>query len=287
MRPESTRCLTRPLMSWTQTVLYVPVFEVTALTAPHTHTSHPLMLSAASPLFDDKQVLILWVHLLLKFLVSNPELSSPPLPLSFLWLWLARLHLSSPTGIVWSSVSVSFWWHRRNLLRFPLPPLLLHLYGFSFDSASGKVICFIQNEFTRCVSWGGHRTLGFPSFHIAGAFMLFVFICFGCRNPHFIAVIKKDVGWVVVVVVRAFVRRMVRLMVVFMMADFLFLLWRSRSERGLRTGRENAILLQIWGKRKQKRLIFFFFFCLMYGWYHSTVSIKRQSEARQKRFLIL
>lgn len=45
-------------------------------------------------------------------------------------------------------------------------------------------------------------------------------------------VIKKDVAWAGFVVVRALVRR-----TVFVMADFLFLLWWSGSERGLRTGR--------------------------------------------------
>lgn len=51
--------------------------------------------------------------------------------------------------------------------------------------------------------------------------------------------IEKDVTWAgfVVVVVRALVRCMVGLIVVFVMADFLFLLWWSWSIRSLRTGK--------------------------------------------------
>lgn len=48
----------------------------------------------------------------------------------------------------------------------------------------------------------------------------------------------------VVVVVRTLVRCMVGLVVLFVMADFLFLLWRSWSERGLRAGRYKAFSLQ-------------------------------------------
>lgn len=56
---------------------------------------------------------------------------------------------------------------------------------------------------------------------------------------------KKDVAGAGFVVVGGLMRCMVRLVVVFVMAGFLFLLRRSWSERGLRAGREKAIFLQV------------------------------------------
>ncbi len=252
-RPESTRCLTLPKCH--EHMLQVLVIEITALTDPDTHTSHKLMLSVAFPLFDDKQVLIRWVHLRFKFFVSDPPGSIPPVPLllPFLLLWPLHLSSHSPTETVRSAVS--FWWHWRNFLIFPHPlPLLLLLYVLSFASASGKVIRFVQKEFSWWVSRGGHWSLGFPWFDTASAFLLFVlivFIRFGCWGPKVIVVFKKDVARAGSVAVGALVRCMVRLVVVFVIADFLFLLWRSWSDRGLRTGREEAIFLQVWGKGKQ------------------------------------
>lgn len=59
-----------------------------------------------------------------------------------------------------------------------------------------------------------------------------------------IVVIKKDMTWAGFVVVGPLVRCMVRCVVVFVRDDFLFLLWRSWSERGLGIDREKAIFLQ-------------------------------------------
>lgn len=84
--------------------------------------------------------------------------------------------------------------------------------------------------------------------------MLIVFIRFGCWGPKVIVVIKKDVAWAGFVVVGALVRGMVRLVVVFVIADSLFLLWRSWSDRGKRTGRKKAIFLQVWEKGNKKAL---------------------------------
>lgn len=242
---------------------YMHHLTILVLTDPgHLHLTHticPLQLSVASPLFDDEQVLVCWV-LSVRFFPISPHRLGSPHPFSLLWLWLHSLHLSSPRWIYWSSVCVSLWWPRRNLLWFPRPLLLLLFYlaCFPFAPTSGKVICFIKNYFTRCVSWRGKLSLGFPQFDIATASMLLVFTCFVCRTSHFMVFVKKDV------VVGAFVRCMMRLMVVFIMDDFLLLLWWSQSKRALKACGENAILLQFWGKQKPKglwwlALIFFFF----------------------------
>lgn len=61
------------------------------------------------------------------------------------------------------------------------------------------------------------------------------------------------------VVVSGLVRCMVRLMVAFVMADFLLLLWRAWSERGLRRGGQIAIFLQFWRKQKHRGLKDFLF----------------------------
>lgn len=59
-------------------------------------------------------------------------------------------------------------------------------------------------------------------------------------------VVKKDVSRGRFVVIRTLVRCTARLMVVFMIADFLFFLWWFWSEGGLSVGGKNAILLKFW-----------------------------------------
>lgn len=85
-------------------------------------------------------------------------------------------------------------------------------------------------------------------------------------------VVKKNVvapaGFVVV---SALLRRVV-------VVDFLFLLWRSWSERCPRTGKEKSIFLQIWEKQKQKGFVTYFMsFSVMQG-NHRTVNIERKSQ---------
>lgn len=120
------------------------------------------------------------------------------------------------------------------MILFPqLLPLLLCIS--SFASSSGKVIRFIQNNFFGWKSFygSGDRSLGFPWF--LSAFLLFGPIVpsrFGCWSLKVI-VIEKDMAWFVVA--RALARCMVGLLVAFVMAELLSLVWRSWSERGLRT----------------------------------------------------
>lgn len=213
-----------------------------------THTLHEPMLSAAFSLLDDKQVLICWVHRCTRF-VTNPS-SSISLLLLLISILLCRHPSIGPTEMVWSTVP--------KFLRFFIPPfLLLFLYVVSFAPSSRKIICFIQNKliWRSWVSWDGHRSFGFPRFYIASAFLfaLFGFIHFG-RCTLTITVSKKDMAGTRFVVLWGLVRRMVKLVVVFIMADFLFLLWRPWSERDLRCGGEIATFLQFWEKQKCKAL---------------------------------
>lgn len=134
----------------------------------------------------------------------------------------------------------------------PLPRLL---YILAFASTSGKVLRFIHEDFSRWerVFGGGNRSLGFPRFHIA--FLLLVLIVlfgFGRCGLEDVPVLKKAV--VGFVGVGALARRVVRLVVAVVIADFLFLLWRSWSERGLRAGQKKAVFLQFWGETEAKRL---------------------------------
>lgn len=66
------------------------------------------------------------------------------------------------------------------------------------------------------------------------------------------------------VVVRSLVRCSIRLMVVFVMADFLFLLWWAWSETGVRRDGDIAIFLQFCRKQKHrgfKDLLYVFTTC--------------------------
>lgn len=55
-----------------------------------------------------------------------------------------------------------------------------------------------------------------------------------------------------IVVVRSMPRGMVGLVVGFMKADLLFLLWGSWCEKGLRKRLKTTIFLQFWGKKNKK-----------------------------------
>lgn len=65
-------------------------------------------------------------------------------------------------------------------------------------------------------------------------------------------VAKKDVSGARFVVVRTLVRCTVRLMVVFMIADFLFFLWWFWSEESLSAGGKNAVFLKFWKEIETK-----------------------------------
>lgn len=65
-------------------------------------------------------------------------------------------------------------------------------------------------------------------------------------------VVKKDVSGARFVVIRTLVRCTVRLMVVFMIADFLFFLWWFWSEGSLSVGGKNAVFLKFWEEIETK-----------------------------------
>lgn len=190
-------------------------------TGPLTHT-HTLMLSGASPLFDNKQVFIGWIHVYVRFSAGKPRFSASLL-FSFVLTRRCRC-LPEPSGALWSAL---FFWE---VLWFFTP-----LFILSSASTSGKILCFIQYDLTACLPGGGHRPLWFPWFHAAGAFPGFVFFCLEWWTLGLTVVIEKDVF-------------------VFVMADFLLLLRWFLSWQILRSGGEMAVHLQIWEKDKQNWL---------------------------------
>lgn len=180
--------------------------------APHRPT-HTLMLSGVSPLFDNKQVFISWIHVYVRFLAGRPRFSAS---LLFPFVWTRRCRrLPEPRRPLWPAL---FFW---DLLWFFKPHFIL-----SFASTSGKIICFIQHDLTACLPGGGHRPLWFPWFHAAAAFLGVIFFCLERWTLGLTVVIEKDVF-------------------VFVMADFLLLLWWFLSRQTVRSGGEMAVHLQI------------------------------------------
>lgn len=125
------------------------------------------MLSGASPLLDNKEVFIRWIHLHVCDFPAQPW-SSASLLLSFAWMRRrcchhGRCRLSQPSGPVWY---ILFFW---NLLWFFKP-----LLNLSFVSTSGKIVGFIENYLTAHLPGVGHWPLWLPWFHTTGAFLGFV-----------------------------------------------------------------------------------------------------------------
>lgn len=176
------------------------------------------MLSGASPLFDNKQVFISWIHLYVCFFAGKPRFSAS---LLFAFAWTRPCRLPQPSGELRSAL---FFWE---LLWFFKP-----LFILSFASTSGKIIGFIQYDLPARSPGGGHRPLWSPWFHTAGAFLEFDFFSLEWWTLGFTVVIEKDVF-------------------VFVMADFLPLLWWFLSWKIGRTGGEMAVHLQIWEDDKQ------------------------------------
>lgn len=196
--------------------------------------THAQTLSTASPLFDNEQVFICWIHLYVRLFTGRPRF---PAPLLFSFVWARRCRrLPEPSGALCSALIF------RSLLWFFKP---LHI--LSFASASGKIICLIEKDLPASLG-GGHRPLWLPWFGAAGAFLGFVLFALERRTLFLTVVTEKDVFFGVVRCVPGPVAG-------FLMVGLLLLLWWFLSGHILRSGGELAVHLQLWENEKNKTTV--------------------------------